>query len=338
MKRYGWLFEKAFTKENISLAITKASKGKRKRKDVSRVLENKDYYVEQIYEMVWNGKYKPNSYCKKEIIDGLSGKVRTLSKPQFYPDHIIHWCIYIVLYPILERSMIHNSCASMKKRGQVYGKNVCMKMLKNKKKTKYYLKIDIKKYYPSIDVKKLRILLSRKIKDPKLLKIIDDVLALDEGLPIGMILSQLFANFNLYQIDHEYDKHGYVRYADDIVIFGSSKRTLHKLRIELNNMLNDNGLRMKDNWQIYKTDKEMLDFMGYRMDHNKIIMRKKIMYRFTKRIRRYSKNKSHRNASAIVSYMGWVKNSNSWQFYNNRVKPYVDFFEVKKIIKGETEC
>lgn len=29
MKRYGYLFEKAFSKENISLAIQKASKGKK---------------------------------------------------------------------------------------------------------------------------------------------------------------------------------------------------------------------------------------------------------------------------------------------------------------------
>ena len=52
MKRYGWLFEKAFSKENIELAIKKASKGKRKRRVVRRVLSNKEKEVENIYKLV----------------------------------------------------------------------------------------------------------------------------------------------------------------------------------------------------------------------------------------------------------------------------------------------
>lgn len=52
MKRYGYLFEEAFSKENISLAIDKASKGKRKRKNVMKILMNKDEYVDKIYDLM----------------------------------------------------------------------------------------------------------------------------------------------------------------------------------------------------------------------------------------------------------------------------------------------
>ena len=181
-------------------------------------------------------------------------------------------------------------------------------------------------------------MLKRKIKDYKLLNLIQEILNLDDGLPIGMILSQLFANYYLYQLDHNYDKHTYIRYADDICIFAESKRSLHSLRYRLMQELEELDLSIKSNWQIYKTDKEMLDFMGYRMNHVKTIMRKKIMYRFTRRIIRYNKNKSYRNACAIISYMGWVKNSDSWIFYHERVRPNVDFIELKKTIrKGKNE-
>ena len=91
---------------------------------------------------------------------------------------------------------------------------------------------------------------------------------------------------------------------------------------------------MKDNWQIYKTENESVDFMGYRMNCFKTIIRKKIMFRITRRIKTFLKNKSYRNACAIVSYMGWIKNSDSWIFYHNIIRPYIDFTEIKKIIRG----
>ena len=45
MKRYGYIYEKIYDINNISLAISKASRGKRHRRDVVKVLENKDFYA-----------------------------------------------------------------------------------------------------------------------------------------------------------------------------------------------------------------------------------------------------------------------------------------------------
>ena len=334
MKRYGWLFEKAFSKENIDLAITKSSKGKRKRRVVQRILNDKETYVNKIYDMMWNGNYEPSDYIKGTVLDGISGKIREICKPQFYPDHIIHWCIYLVIYPILSKTFIHNTCASIKGRGQIYGKNICMKKLNNRKNTKYYLKLDIKKFYPSVNNEILIMMLERKIKDVKLMNTIKMILSKQDGLPIGMILSQLFANYYLYKIDHEYDKHTYIRYADDIVIFSNNKKTLRKLIKDIREKLNNLDLVMKNNYQIRKTSNEMLDYMGFRMNHEKVIMRKKIMIRCSRKVKKYSKHKTYRNACGIISYMCYVKNSNSWNFYHKRVKPFVNFTEVKEIIRN----
>ena len=333
MKRYGWLFEKAFSKENIELAIKKASKGKRKRRVVRRVLSNIDNEVENIYKIVWSGEYEPLPCTTFERKDVISGKVRTITKPKFYPDHIIQWCIYLALYDVLTNCMIKNTFSSIKGRGQVAGKNAIVKKLKHKRDTRYYLKIDIKKFYPSINTVTLMRMFERKIKDPKMLDMLSRILRKYNGLPIGMILSQLFSNFYLYSIDHDYDKHSYYRYADDIVIFSSNKRTLHRLLKALNEDLNVLDLTVKENYQVRRTDKEMLDYMGYRMDHEKTIMRKAIMIRLNRKILKYQKKKNYHNAAGVVSYMGFVKHSDSYKFYMDRVHPYVDFHEVKDIIR-----
>ena len=78
MKRYGYLFEKAFSKENISLAIQKASKGKKDRINVMKILVDKDKYVDKIYDLVWSGKYVPATYTHAKITDGINKKEREL--------------------------------------------------------------------------------------------------------------------------------------------------------------------------------------------------------------------------------------------------------------------
>ncbi len=336
MKRYGWLYEKAFSKENIKLGIINASKGKKKRRIVRKVLANIDYYTDEIYNMAWTFSYKPNPYIKSIIKDPSSGKMREICKPQFYPDHCIHWCIYLVLYPILSKRLISKTYSSLKCRGQIYGQKKIKKQLKNKTKTKYYLKVDIRKFYPSINTSKLEVMLERKIKDIKLLKLIHEILKQEKGLPIGMILSQLFANYYITDIDYMFNSKFYNRYADDVVIFGSNKRKLHKQRVYLQECLDKKSLTLKSNYQVYKTDKEMLDYMGFRFNHDKVIMRRKIMINSNRDILKWKRNKTYKTACSIISHMGYIKHSNSYMFYYNRIRPYVNFNELKQIIRSNT--
>lgn len=337
MKRYGWLYEKAFSKENIKEAILRASKGKRKRIVVMRILLDIDHYVDEIYNMMWSYSFTPSPYTKKTIKDGASGKIRELSKPLFYPDHIIHWCIYLTLYPILVKSLIPKTYSSLKGRGQIYGQRFIKKQLRNKRATKYYLKVDIRKFYPSVNTDKLMIMLERKTKDKKMLNLIHSILKMENGLPIGMILSQLLANYYLSDIDMTFNSKYYNRYADDIVIFGSNKRKLHQVRKKLSMELAKKDLVLKDNYQIYKTDLEPLDYMGYRFYRDKVTLRKRIMYRMDKNVTRWDKCHSAINACRVTSYMGWIKNTDSYHLYLERIRPRVDFYELKEKIRRKQE-
>lgn len=337
MKRIGFLYDKAFSKENISKAIDEAAKRKRKRRIVIKVLANKEKYIDEIYEMMKNDSFVPSPYTVANYEDGIHKKKRVIYKPRFYPDQIVHWCIYLVIRDYVYKSLIKTTCASIKGRGQIYGIKIIKKWLEDKHNTKYYLKMDIHHYYPSVNNDILISYLHTKIKDERFISLIKSILDLESGLPIGMLLSQIFANCYLSNLDHKLleEKHVrmYMRYNDDMVIFGPNKRELHKLRLWIVDELNKVDLHMKPNWQVFKIDKEMLDFMGFRLNHEKCIIRKKIMYRITRRARRYKKNPTYHRACGVVSDYGFIKYSDSQWFYKNRIRPYVNYGEAKDIIR-----
>ncbi len=73
----------------------------------------------------------------------------------------------------------------------------------------YILKMDIKKYFENINKNILYRILKKKIKDEKLLWLINEIVFSNEGiknLPIGNYTSQMFANIYLNELD-QYIKH-----------------------------------------------------------------------------------------------------------------------------------
>ena len=101
MKRVGYLYEKVIDKNNIRQAILYAAKGKRKRRNVRKVLNDINFYVEKIYDILKSKSFEPKPYRKVKIMDGVRKKERIIYKPAFYPDQIIHWALMLQLEPIL---------------------------------------------------------------------------------------------------------------------------------------------------------------------------------------------------------------------------------------------
>lgn len=202
MKRQGNIYPKICEPENIKLAILYASRGKKKRKNVLKVLENIDMAVLKIHEILTNGNYKPSPYQEKVIHDGVRKKERIIYKPCFFPDQIIHWCLMLQIELILEKGMYDFCCASVKNRGIHYGaKHIKKILMDDRKNTKYCLKLDIKKFYPSIDKEILKRKFRKKIKCRNTLDLIDAIIdSSTNGLPIrklyfSMVCKFLFTRF-----------------------------------------------------------------------------------------------------------------------------------------------
>jgi len=345
MKRVGFLWENIVDIDTILVAMQCAAKGKTKRGDVKRVLKEKEKYAKKIQEMLVSWSFEPTPYKVASIRDGSKNKERTIYKPRYYPDQIIHWAVYLSIAPVVYRGMYEFCCGSVPKRGVHYGKKFIERWMRSdRKNTKYYLQLDITKFYPSIKIPILLEKLRRKIKDEKALKLIEKILSQLEELPIGILLSQTFANFYLEEFDHwlkEKEKvKYYVRYMDDMLIFGANKKKLHETRKRITERLDAIGLKLKDNWQLRRTDKEPPDIMGFRFYRTHTKLRKSLMHRMIRRINRinHKSSLSRKDASAIISYLGWIKNSDSHWLYTERIAPYVDISYCKKVIRRASRC
>jgi len=186
MKRVGNLYEKIIDKNNIRKAILNAAKRKRKRRNVQNVIENISKATDEIYTMLKNEAFNPSPYEKMKIMDGVRKKERIIYKPRFYPDQVVHWALMLQLEDILMKGMYYYNCASIKGRGLLHATKYIEKIIvRDRKNTKYCLKLDIKKFYPSVDKELLKRKFRRKIKERETLDLIDKIIdSSDIGLPI----------------------------------------------------------------------------------------------------------------------------------------------------------
>lgn len=93
MRKTKHVWEKITDLDNIRLAIARASEKKRHRRIVQKVLSNIDAYALEIQRMLLEKSFVPTPYIPVTIRDGASQKTRTIHKPAFFPDQIVHWAL-----------------------------------------------------------------------------------------------------------------------------------------------------------------------------------------------------------------------------------------------------
>lgn len=339
-------------RELIRLAIVNAAKRKKKRNDVQAGLSDIDHHIDIIQRMITDETYIPSPYKTFEIVDGMSGKHRIVSCPKFFPDQVIHWLSILASQEIFMHGMYEFVCGSVPGRGVHYGRKHLKKWIEtDKKNTKYCAKLDISKFYPSIDHDALKSALRTKIKDAKILWIFNAIIdSTEKGVPIGNYTSQWFANFILQKLDHKIKEEmhiaHYMRYMDDMVLFGANKKMLHAAVRQVTEELKPLGMALKRNWQVFRVDYvdktgkrrgRDIDFMGFRFFRDKTIMRKKISLRARRIAARISKelNPSFKRAAGMLSYMGWFKYTNSHNFCEKYIYPKINIKQLKEVVRSE---
>lgn len=344
MKREGNLFEKVVEDNNIRLAIIEACKNKTDRKEVKEVLNNIDFFIKEIQKLLVNKTFKNSTPIHKTRVEKLNGKIREITVLPFFPDQIVHHALMRVLEHLFKRGMYYYCCANVKGRGEKHIRlNLSYALKHDLKNTKYCLKMDIKKNYPSISTYVLKMKLRRIIKDKDILWLLDTIIDIQEkGLPLGTYTSQWLANFYLQDLDH-YIKEKlriayYYRYADDLVILGSNRRKLKKIKETIDAFLGFDDLEIKDSWRIFKVDEETdIDFVGYRFFRKKISIRKRIFKNIRRCLLRIRwKIDNHKKIIAheirrLASYYGYIKNSDSFYIRNNYFQ-FIPFNVLKKAV------
>jgi len=263
MKRIDNIFDKIASIENLQLADLKAQKGKSNQYGVKLHLRNQEQNIIALNNTLLNGNYKTSRY---DVFTIYEPKERLVYRLPYYPDRITHHAVMNVLEPIFVNTFTKDTYSCIKGRGIHKLFYTLKKDLVNEDETRYCLKFDIKKFYPSIDHDILKSLIRKKIKDHRLLKLLDEIIDSAPGLPIGNYLSQYLANFYLSYFDHWIKEQKavkyYYRYADDIVILHSNKQALHNLLSDIKQYLKALKLEVKDNHQVFPVAARGIDYVG----------------------------------------------------------------------------
>lgn len=344
MKSYNHLYEKVISKENRLEAVRLARHSPRIRKMIKQSGKTDEEIAEEAYD--WIANFKNAHHKPIKIKDGMSKKERTIIVPTM-EELVVQHALINVLRPIFEHGMYDHSYASIPKRGAHAGKKTIKKWIaKDGKNCKYCLKMDIRHFFDSVPHDILKRRLINTIHDERVLKIILELIDVTEtGLPLGFYTSQWFSNWYLTPLDHyikqELHAEHYMRYMDDMVIFGPNKRKLHRIRAAIQEYLEDRlGLTLKGNWQVFrfsymKGGKEYgrdLDYMGFRFHRNRITLRRSIMLKASRKAKKIFKKEkpSIYEIRQMLSYLGWIDATNTYGFYREHVKPYVNFQKYKR--------
>lgn len=339
MKRIGNIYDKIISLENLQFADEKARKGKLKSYGVKVHDRNREANLLALHEALKAGTYRTSEYSTFKIYEP---KERIIFRLPYFPDRIVHHAIMNVLEPIWLSVFTADTYSCIKKRGiHAAAKKLRHVIDKDKQGCTYCLKIDIRKFYPSINHDVLKSIVRRKLKDTRLLKLLDEIIDSAEGLPIGNYLSQYLANLMLTYFDHwvkEVKKvRYYFRYADDIVVLHSDKKVLRGLLAEFETYIaEETKLQVKDNKQIFPVGKDHrdrhgrgIDFLGFVFYLNETRLRKRIKQNLCRKCAQLLKRKNPIDAKdfkqAIASWWGWCKYSDSDYFINKlnvKIQPY----------------
>ena len=169
-------YEQIISLDNLLAAWQEFLPGKRGKPDVQefgfRLIDN----LLELHKELKSGTYRHGSYEHFKINDP---KPRDIHKASVR-DRLLHHAIYRVLYPYFDRRFIADSFSCRVRKGTHKAINrfrsFANQVSKNDTRSCYVLKCDIRKFFASIDHQILKELLRKKIFDPDILRLLEEVI------------------------------------------------------------------------------------------------------------------------------------------------------------------
>jgi len=303
-----------------------------------------------------------------------------------FRDRIVHHILVDYLERIWEPKFIFDSYACRRNKGVHFGvkrlQSFIRKVTKNGSRKAYFIKLDIENFFMSIDKDVLYSVITEKVRDEKVLWLGSVIIYHDctkdyilkgdrnylkkiaphkslfyteekKGLPIGNLSSQFFANVYLNQLD-QFIKHHlkcryYLRYCDDFVMLSEEKDTLLKWRDEIEEFLRDRlKLRLNDKRQSFQPVSNGIDFLGYIVRGDYILVRRRVVNNLKSKLETYERQLIKKEPpylkimydyqlleklrATLSSYFGHFKWANSYRLQMSVMKKYrflKEFFTLK---------
>ncbi len=333
------VFDLIFSEENLYGAIIDASRGRRYNRDVLAANHDCWNIIERIRKEVYAGTYEIDRYY---IFYVYEPKKRMIMSIAFY-HRIVQWAIYRVINPMLVKGYIEDSYGCIPGKGSLSAMmrlRYWIQLVWKKPNVWYYLKLDISKYFYRISHRVLMKILRKKIKDKRLIALLDRIVnckhtpfglppgkspgevplserIFDVGMPIGNLLSQVFANVYLDALDQFCKRvlrvHYYVRYMDDVIILSDSKAQLHEWRERISSFLETELELQLNSKTCIRPISQGIEFVGYRIWPRYVTLRKATTLKIKRAMRKKQEEYRVRKAtlndvnSTLQSYLGMIK-------------------------------
>jgi RNA-directed DNA polymerase len=279
---------------------------------------------EQVKAELSSGHYLPQPVRRVEI-DKPDGGKRMLGIPTV-TDRVIQQAIAQVLSPIFDPTFSENSFGFRPHRNGQQAVKQVQQIIKQKRRIA--VDVDLSKFFDRVNHDLLMSLLSRKVKDKRLLKLIARYLRAGfidnqffhetrKGVPQGGPLSPLLANIMLDPLDKELEKRGhkFARYADDFIILVKSQRAGERVLCSVTKYRQNRLNLVINNEKSHVVKTSESKFLGFTFRNGQIQWHPKTLQKFKQRIReltnrnwgvsmRYQLYKTSQYIAGWINYFG----------------------------------
>lgn len=352
--------------DEIKESIKEAAKDKRGRHEVETALADLDGKAKEVKEKIESGEWEPPHHSRSLMQEGAHRKERSIEKPEWDDEQIVHHMLIRQFRKIFEPRAYRYSCGSIPGRGPLYAMRNMKRWMGSYKGQKHYVvEGDVKGFYDNIDLDILKAMLRKFVRDKRYLAVLFKVIdASSPGLPKGFYTSPWLGNFYLTCLDYfvlqELKPDHYLRYMDNIYLWGRSKKKMHwmlrkieeflgvKLHLELNGSKQVYRMEHQERKSSRKARKtpqrsgywigisdqkgnkrphpgRAINCLGYVIHCDRVTMRKGILKRSRAKANRI--HRLHRcrriDAATMLSYKGWYKYTDTYSYFQTWIKPKV---------------
>lgn len=311
-------FKRLSAFHSLRKAAFRARKGTRNNPESAAFWNDLETNIWRLQQELQSKSYQPRPFRHFKIKDP---KPRGIQAADFR-DRVIHHALCAELEPILEADAHPASFACRKGKGSHAAIQAAQK---HAQQFKWFAKVDIHHCFETLHHGALlNYLTSRHIDDDTLWlcrRILEHGASRPgRGLPIGNLSSQHFANAALTPLDHWYTRtfgdSGYLRYMDDVLIFGQQKSTV-KSHLQEISLFIENKLLQCPKYDAFRLAPSHVGvpFLGFRIwpAHRRLDQARK------KRLRRSLRWNT--DASGVRAQLAWAHQANSHRLTQNFFSP-----------------